>query len=179
MKKSSVKIFTLIELLTVISIISVLAALLLPAMNKARMAARSTACKNNLRQIGIMIKGYYGDYKAMPVAARKPTVFIPGFEQDSIQVVLKAYYDNKNVFACPEDIAKQYGSSIPAQNGKTFFESEGTSYEYDYQSISSRGLQRAERSTSVIMNDFECFHGKPFSIGAKNYLFGDSHVGEP
>lgn len=176
MKKSLRQIFTIIELLTVISIISVLAALLLPAMNKARMAARSTACKNNLRQIGIMIKGYYGDYKAMPVAAMKPTV-TP--DEEPIQIVLKAYYDNKNVFACPEDIAKQYGSSIPAQNGKTFFESEGTSYEYDYQSISSRGLQRAERSTSVIMNDFECFHGKPLSKGAKNYLFGDSHVGEP
>ena len=86
--------FTLVELLVVIAVIALLAAMLLPALSNARQSGRRTACASNLRQLGVALSIYAGENEGdFPVANRT----------NRWPSQLHRNYENLDVLLCPAD----------------------------------------------------------------------------
>lgn len=186
--------YTLVELLTVIGIIALLAALLFPVFATARGKAREITCLSNLRQIGMAIRMYSQDYDDLYPYALDPTDrYTPqiwgGFPDFQAQIpfmhmlheVLQPYIKSPEIFHCPADTGytvEDY-TGEPLDATPTSYARFGTSYNYRTEIAfrhATEGSFPDPASVNVVFDAAGKWHGGIFRDRMRyNVLHGDGH----
>ena len=138
--------FTLVEILVVLAIVSLLAAIALPAFTKVQARARQATCQSNLRQIGMAFSMYHQDYDGRyPYAVDPvdrlmqsdwkvsfPELGLDMFHLREVQQVLQPYIGSPQLFHCPADIGFTTPDYLPVMANAlpSSYEKFGTSYYY-------------------------------------------------
>lgn len=162
---------TLLELLITIAVVAILAALLTPVLNSARMKSQKTACAGNLRQIGIALESYLPDNRfRMPFCTMRPSappeteLGMPGVAE----LLKSCLGGSSEVFLCPND------------PGRKYFKEEGSSYEWN--STAVNGLPVDPKKFTLlgynlpILFDYGNFHGPEGKTASRNFLYLDARV---
>jgi prepilin-type N-terminal cleavage/methylation domain-containing protein/prepilin-type processing-associated H-X9-DG protein len=107
--------FTLVELLVVVAVIAILAAILFPVFARAREKARQTKCLSNLRQVGLALRMYVDDYDGLypTVLAEDTSPDTPGaFDLNAVAdwtEMIADHLKDKQIQRCPSDLAPAAG----------------------------------------------------------------------
>jgi prepilin-type N-terminal cleavage/methylation domain-containing protein len=174
--------FTLIELLVVIAIIATLAALLLPALGRAKESGRATACLSNLHQLGLALQMYVGDFRNRLPTMRDTSLSTVTNELPGPEQVLSNYAGNILVFKCVSDRWPSGKALLISTNEATFFAQTGTSYSWnsllngqDAENLSAFGLKFNPHQIPL-MYDKDKFHAARGEEKAQNWLYADGHI---
>lgn len=127
--------FTLIELTLVITIITILAAILFPVFGRAQDAMRKTVCNNNLYQIGTALQLYARDYDGR----------FPPTDHD-LRPLMQGYLNDASVLRCPNDW-------VPERAWQGFAGPYSGSYQYH------GGLSSEDRADLPLAGEWSFFHG--------------------
>lgn len=187
--------FTLIELLTVIAIIAVLAGLLFPVFMTARAKAREISCVSNLRQVGLAIRMYAQDYDELypwavdPTDKYTPEIWAP-YPEFQAQIpfmpmmheALQPYVRSKDLFRCPSDTGYDVEdfTGMPLDARPTSYERFGTSYNFRTEIAFYHTGEAGMRDPSNINVMFDAagrWHGGIILDQLRyNVLHGDGHT---
>ena len=196
--------FTLVEIIVVISIVMLLAAILFPAFGSARARSRQAACASNLHQLGVAVALYQQDYDGyFPRGGDAADILTNGWslvengqyqpEVDKlppITWVMYSYIKERQVWHCPADSGYDESdiSHIPLNGRPTAYDAFGISYFYhtaltlkQKKDLVGYDLNPpyAEHGASDIVVLFDSsgsWHGGEEDLRRYNALMGDGHV---